>query len=360
MAPIVLDALSLNRRGGRPALRDVSLSIADGTITALAGPTGAGKTALLRLIASREAPSSGTVEVGDAVSQSWRLGRPEVCEFADREALSGARNVYDTMAAGLRDRGLGKAEVEARTLKAADALGLGALMARRVDEVSTGERTRAVFGRALAHTPRAILLDEPFAGLDASRRIALRRELRRLNREGATIVFATHDWTDALALADQLIVLDEGRLVACGPAQALYDRPPTADAARLIGDPPMNVLPVRANQTGLSLEDGTHFGATSVMTTATYGLLGVRPENLFVVTEGPAGEGAQPAAAVFPVRVEEIERAGHESLVHGFVGPHAFVGRVAGPVEAPSSGPLRLGARRESLVMFDARTGALA
>lgn len=354
MAKIVLNDVSKIHRGGVEALRDVSLDLPDGAITAVTGPTGAGKTTLLRLIAAQEAPTAGTVEVGDAVSQSWRLGRPEIVEFAERGALKGARNVYDTMAAGLLHRGLRRPDAEAAALKAADAMGLSALMARRFSSLSDGERSRAILGRAFAHQPQAILLDDPFAGLDAVRRMALRRELRALKAAGATIVLATHDWTDALALADHLVVLDRGRLVAIGPARALYDRPPTAEAARLIGDPPMNILPVRANQTGLSLDDGTHFGATSVMTTATFALLGVRPEALFA-----PGDHAPAAAATFPVRVEEIERAANVSLVHGSVGPHAFVGHVSGHVEAPASGPLKLSAAREALVLFDAETGAL-
>ncbi len=353
MAKIVLSDVSKIHRGGVEALRDVSLDLPDGAITAVTGPSGSGKTTLLRLIAAQDAPTGGTIEVGDAVSQSWRLGRSEVVEFADRDALAGSRNVYDTMAAGLAERGLERKEVEANVLKSADAMELAPFMARRFASLSAGERSLAVLGRAFAHQPRAILLDDPFAGLDATRRTALRRELRALKAGGVTIAFVTHDWSDALTLADHLVVLERGRLVASGPARELYDRPPTAQAARLIGDPPMNVLPVRANQTGLSLEDGTHFGATSVMTTATFALLGVRSEALYV-----PGEHAPAAAATFPVRVEEVEHGARESLVHGFVGPHPFVGRVPGHVEAPASGLLKLAAAREALMLFDAETGA--
>ena len=354
MAPIVLSELSRRYRNGVEAVRDVRLEIPDGAICVLTGPSGAGKSTLLRLIACREAPSSGTVEIGDAVSQSWRLGRPDVVEFADPKFLKGSRNLYDTMAEGLSARHLGKREIEARILKAADELGLGPLLARRFDAVSSGERALAMLGRALAHQPRAIVLDEPFEGLDGARRAAMRRSLAALKGAGTTIVIAANDWGDALLLADMLVVLDAGRLVASGPALALYDRPPSAQAARLMGDPPMNVLPVRANQTGLSLEDGTHFGAASVMTTATFGLLGVRPEALFVVEE------AAPApAASFPLHVEHVERTGHETLAHGRVGPHPFAARLAGRIEPPAVGPLKLGARRDSLVMFDAATGAL-
>lgn len=353
MAPIVLTSVSKTYRG-HEAVRDVSFTVPDRSICVLTGPTGAGKSTLLRLIASREAPTSGTVEIGDAVSQSWRLGRPEVATLVDVRDLDPGKHLYANMAKGFAGRGLKRSEVETRTLGAADAMALGPLMARKASDISSGEAARAAFGRAFCPGVRAILLDEPFAALDPARRIALRRELRRLTRdEDVSIVVATHDVGDALALADVLMVLEDGRLVAAGAPDELYGRPATVTLARLLGAPPMNILPVRGNQTGLSLEDGTHFGATSVMTTSTFAQLGVRPEDLFVVRDG-----APPAAAIFPVVVDEIERMGHETMAHGHVGPFSLVARLTGPVEPPASGPLKLGARRESLHMFDAETGA--
>jgi sn-glycerol 3-phosphate transport system ATP-binding protein len=351
---IILSNVSKLYRGGVEAVRDVSLEIPAGAFCALVGPTGSGKSTLLRLIASREAPTGGLIEVGDAASQSWRIGRSEVAELVDARALNPDRNLWDNMVAGLKARGLGRKEREAAALKAADAMALGGLLARKPGSISSGEAARVALGRAFAHQPRALLFDEPFAGLDPARRLELRRALKRLQRDsGATAVIATHDLGDALALADLVAVMDRGRLVASGTPDEIYGRPPAVDIARLLGAPPMNILPVRANQTGLSLEDGTHLGAASVMTRAVFAQFGIRPEDLFVV-----GEGAPPAAAILPVRVEEVERAGPESLVYGRVGAFPVAARITGVAEAPADGPLRLGARRESLHMFDAETGA--
>lgn len=354
MAPIIVSNVSMIRRGGIGSLRDVSFEVPDGAFCVLTGPNGSGKSTLLRLIASREAPTSGLVEVGDAASQSWRLGRADVVDLVDPRGLDPKSNVYDAMARPLRGRGLKRADAEAATLRAADAMGLGALMARKVGSVSSGEAARAALGRAFAHRPRALLLDEPFAGLEAARKIELRRALRRLQRETPfTAMFALHDQTDALALADLLVVMDRGRMVAAGPPDELYRRPASVALARLLGAPPMNILPVRGNQTGLSLEDGAHLGGASVMTTAVFAQLGVRPEDLFVL-----GDGAPPAAATLPVVVEDVEHAGPETIVHGRVGAFPVTARLAGHVETPASGPLRLGARRESLHMFHAESGA--
>lgn len=353
MAEIVVTQLSKHHRGAGAALDDVSFTVPDGAICVVTGPNGSGKSTLLRLIANREAPTSGVIEIGDSVSQSFRLGRPDVVELIDPRALDPGRNLWDGLRAGPAEHGTSRREAEDAALRAADRMEIGPLLARRPRSISSGEAARAAFARAFARRPRALLLDEPFAGLDAARRFALRRELKRMNAEGRTIVIATHDHFDALALADMLVLLDAGRVVATGAPRELYERPASVDVARLVGAPPMNLLPVRANQTGLSLEDGTHLGGASVMTTQTFALLGVRPEHLFV-----AGEDAPPAAAILPVVVEAAEPAGHETLVHGRVGEFPVIGRVAGPVGTPASGPLKLGARRESLHMFDARSGA--
>lgn len=354
MARIVLSDVTKIYRGGVEAVRDVSFTIPEGDFCVVTGPNGAGKSTLMRLIANLEPVTAGAILIGDAPSQSWRLGRHDVAGFVDARSFDPAKNIYDNMSAGLKAFGLSRRDVEARTLAAADRMELGGLMARRAGAVSCGEAARAALGRALAHQPRALVFDDPFVRLDGARRLALRRELRRLQRaSGAAVILATNDWADALALADVLVVMDRGRLVAAGAPDELFARPATADLARLTGAPPMNVLPVRANQTGLSLEDGTHLGGASVMTTQTFALLGVRPEALYQVVED-----ATPSGAVFPVRVEEIERTGHESVVHGRVGAFPFVARVAGRVEPPASEPLKLAARREDLHMFDAGTGA--
>lgn len=351
MAEIVVTQLSKRHRGAGAALDDVSFTVPDGAICVVTGPTGAGKSTLLRLIASRETPTSGMVEVGDSASQSFRLGRPDVVELIDPRELHPRRNLWDGLRAGLSGHGVSRREADEAALRAADRMAIGPLLARRPRSISSGEAARAAFARAFARRPRALLLDEPFAGLDAVRRFALRRELRGLSDEGQTIVIATHDQTDALALADMLVLLEAGRLVASGRPDEIYERPASADVARLVGAPPMNVLPVRANQTGLSLEDGTHLGGASVMTGQTFALLGVRPEHLFV-----AGDDEAPAA-ILPVTVEAVERSGHETVIHGRVGDFPVIARTPGRVEPPAVGPLKFGARREHLHMFDARSG---
>lgn len=352
MAAITLT--SVTHQAGRARLvDDVSFTVPDGAVCVLTGPTGAGKSTLLRLIAGHAALSSGEIDIGEAARQSWRTGRDDVAELIDPAALPASGNFYDAIAGGLRKRGLKRKAAQEDALKGADALALGALMPMKVATASAGERSLLAFARAFARAPKALLLDEPFAGLPPARRIALRRELHRLQREsGVTTIIATHDLDDALALGDLVVVLSGGRVVGAGSPEAIYDAPESIALARLIGAPPMNLLPVRANQTGLSLEDGVHLGGTSVMTKATFAWLGVRPEHLAVLPEGSLAEGG----ARFPFVVEEIERAPGSFLVHGRVGDHPVAARLT---DAPAAGArITLGALKERLHMFDAETGA--
>jgi ABC-type sugar transport system ATPase subunit len=342
-------------RAGVEIVRGVSFRVEAGSLCVLLGPSGAGKTALLRLIAGLDQVTAGVIETGDAVHQSWRAGRRDVAELVSAEALAPRRNLYDNMIAGLTALAGSKREAQRRVLLEADALGLGALLARKPGAVSAGERRRAALGRARARQTEILLLDEPLADLDPTLRWRLRREIRRMQREqGATILWATQDHAEAMAVGDQIVLIKDGRVEQVGAPDALYDRPPTKSAAELLGSPPMNLLPVRANQTGLSLEDGTTLGAASVMTNATFAWLGVRPEHLFIPGEtGPA------AAARLPMTVEAVERAGADLYAHGLVGPHAVTARL--PASTPGlseGGRIVLGAAREHLHLFDAVSGA--
>ncbi|MFC7054326.1 ABC transporter ATP-binding protein [Hansschlegelia quercus] len=354
MAAITLTSVTFEKARAR-IVDDVSLAIPDGAICVITGPTGAGKSTLLKLVAGQLPLTSGEIEIGEAARQSWRIGRDDIAELIDPTALPARGNLYDAITGGLRARGLKRKAAQEDALKGADAVGIGALMSRRIASASSGERALAAFSRAYARPPRALLLDEPFAGLPPARRTALRRELRRLQREsGVTTILATQDTEDALALGDLLAVMDAGRILSSGSAETIYDHPADIVVARLFGAPPMNLLPVRANQTGLSLEDGTNLGGTSVMTKATFAWLGVRPEDLFVLPEG----SLSPGGAKFPVTVEEVERANGSFLVHGHVGPHPVVARLAERPSVEVGGRLMLGARAERLHMFDAETGA--
>lgn len=354
MAAITLtDVSKIDRKGA--AVRDVALHVPEGAFCVVTGPTGSGKSTLLRLIASRDRVTSGEIQIGDAIHQSYRHGRRDVAELVDEAALTPRRNIYANIAWNLQKHGARRSEVEARALEAADALRFGPTLDRKARSLSLYEKRRVALARAVARRPRVMLFDEPLAGLDADERWKLRRTIRRIQREtGVTTVYATNDQHDALALADLLAVMLDGRLEQAAPPREIYDRPATTTVARLVGAPAMNVLPVRANQTGLSLEDGTTLGGAGVRTGKTFGFLGVRPEHLFVHREDGPEVGAK-----FLLDVETVEYAGAESYVHGRVGRFAVTARLAGPPDGvEDGGRITVAAAREHLHMFDAETGA--
>lgn len=329
-------ALALNRivapgRGGDGPLCGVSLAIPAGAFCVLTGPAGSGASTLVGVIADRH---------GDALR-------------VDPATLVPRFSVYDNIALGLSRRGVARSAAEERTLRAAEAMDLGPLLASAARRLSPDERWRVALARALAHRPPLLLFDEPLAGLGSAARLALRRAIRRLQGAvGATVVCASRDVADALALADLLVVMDGGAVLQSGPPAALYDSPASAMAAQLAGPFGINLLPVRADQTGLSLEDGTTLGAASVMTTAAPGVLGVRPEHLFALGD----DGPPPHGLSLPLRVETVERTGADAVLHGHVGAHPVTARLAGPCPVAPGAVVRLGARRERLHMFDAGT----
>jgi ABC-type sugar transport system ATPase subunit len=224
-------------RGGRTALDRVSFGVARGRVLAVLGPSGAGKSTLLSLLAGFERPGAGSIAFDGA---DWRGLDPvarEVGVSFDDAALHEHLSVAENLDLAARPLGEGAAARRMRVEEAARALGVGALLARRPATLSAGERRRVSLGRAFVRRPRLALLDEPFANLDRANRFAVRGLIRALQRaSGATTIVVTHDPTDALAIADDLLVLIGGRVRAYGPALEVATRPPDLEVAQLVDD----------------------------------------------------------------------------------------------------------------------------
>jgi sn-glycerol 3-phosphate transport system ATP-binding protein len=229
---------------------------------------------------------------------------------------------------GLRVRRVGAAERRARLARVADLLGLGALLERRPSQLSGGQQQRVALGRALIAEAPVCLMDEPLSNLDAQLRLDMRREIRGLQQSlGITMVYVTHDQTEAMSMADQVILLREGRVEQDAPPEALYARPATAFAARFIGTPPMNVL---------ALADRRR-------------LLGVRPEDVRI------GADRQPGAVEATVR--SIEYLGADSILMCAIGAQALAVRVPGRVRLAPGARVHLVWAPEAAHVFDAETG---
>ncbi len=231
-------------RGGRPVLRDVDLVFPAGRTTALVGPSGSGKTTMLRLLAGLESPDRGRIQWEDRSTDEGPGGR-SVAMLFQQLVLFPHLTVWDNLAFDLRYRrggGIGAAERE-EVDAVARRLGLSHLVERRPGELSGGEQQRVALGRALASKARVVLLDEPLAHLDAPRRLELQRVLIGWQRErGVTMVYVTHDGNEAIGVADQLAVLDRGRVVESGRPDDLLSHPARVETARQVGGLPANII----------------------------------------------------------------------------------------------------------------------
>ena len=277
---IALDHLRVEMPGHR-ALDDVSSEIPSGTVTAVIGPSGAGKSSLLGVAAGLIRPDSGTVrfdgvDVTASAPEARRLG-VVFQELRLFDFLSGRDNV----GFGPRMEGASAAEVRSRVDEALELVRATAFAERSVRVLSGGERQRIAIARALAARPRALLLDEPFAALDADLRRSLREELRALvKRLGWTVLLVTHDRDDAFALASRFIVLHQGRVEQAGDAASLYETPASEFVATLLGE--ATILPVSERRDDRALVCGEWIAVTGQGARVV-----LRPEAFEVATSGP-------------------------------------------------------------------------
>ena len=239
MASVTLEGVS-KQFGPTRAVDDVSLTVADGEFFALLGPSGCGKTTLLRLVAGFEMPDDGTVKLATEVVGQPGWGRPpeyrRIGMVFQSYALWPHMSVAQNVAFALRVRRVPTAERERRVKAALAMVGLEAVAKRRPHELSGGQRQRVALARCLAMQPTVVLLDEPLANLDVHLREAMQQEFARFHREiGATFIYVTHDQAEAMALADRVAVMDEGRVEQAAAPRALYREPATEMVARFVG-----------------------------------------------------------------------------------------------------------------------------
>jgi sulfate transport system ATP-binding protein len=232
---IVVDSVSKSF-GGFVALDDVSIDVRDGSLTALLGPSGGGKSTLLRVIAGLELPDSGTVEIGGRDATRTPPQRRNVGFVFQHYAAFKHMTVAKNVAFGLTIRKRPKDEIEARVDELLELVHLDGFAHRYPSQLSGGQRQRMALARALAVQPQVLLLDEPFGALDATVRKELRAWLRRLHDEvHVTTVFVTHDQEEAMEVAEQIVVIDHGKIEQVGSPRDLYERPANDFVMRFIG-----------------------------------------------------------------------------------------------------------------------------
>ena len=246
MADVVLRNAG-KRFGDVVAVNELTLDIADGELMVLLGPTGAGKTTTLRLVAGVEAPDSGEVWIGGRNVTREPPAVRDVAFVFQQYSLYPHLTVFDNLAFPLRSpaRRLPEDQIRARVGTIAELLHIEGKLANRATKLSGGEMQRVAIGRALVRNPAIFLMDEPLSSLDAKLRAELRLELKRIQVElGATILYVTHDQIEAMTMANRIGVIADGRLVQLGTPREIYEQPSNLYVATQLGTPPINLIPV--------------------------------------------------------------------------------------------------------------------
>jgi multiple sugar transport system ATP-binding protein len=308
MATLTLDGVSkvFDRH---TAVDDLTLEAGDGEFLVLVGPSGCGKTTALRMIAGLEHPSAGRIRIGDRDVTGIPPGERNIAMVFQNYALYPHLTVFQNLSFPLEMQKWAKPEIERAVRAAAGVLELDGVLERRPGQLSGGQRQRVALGRALVREPAVFLFDEPLSNLDAQLRVQTRAELARLHRRlGTTMVYVTHDQTEAMTLGARIAVMHGGRLQQVAPPLEVYDRPANRFVARFIGSPPMNVFEGEVRTVdGTSRFDGPALAcALPLRAAAGRCVLGIRPEHVVVHADGPIA-----------LTVDMVEPLGAETHVAG-------------------------------------------
>jgi multiple sugar transport system ATP-binding protein len=345
---------------GVTAVIDTSFVVEDGEFVVLVGPSGCGKSTILRIIAGLEESSSGTIRIDGEVVNDRSPSDRDVAMVFQNYALYPQMSVFDNMATSLRVRRRPRAEIESAVREAAEILELNELLERRPAALSGGQRQRVALGRAMVRQPKAFLFDEPLSNLDAKMRVEMRAQITHLHRRlGATMIYVTHDQTEAMTMGQRIVVLDRGRVQQIAPPMELYDSPANLFVAGFIGSPAMNQLPARIDlEETPRLSIGESVAAIEgTLSDELIGLagrqivLGIRPEHLHL--QRPS----QGAVAWLDAEVSMVEPLGNETIFHSRVGELAVVMRAPGGASMQPGSSVRLSADLEHAHWFDAETG---
>jgi len=360
MASVRLEGITC-RFAGVTAVEDITLEVPDGEFWALVGPSGCGKSTILRTIAGLESATAGNLYIGNTLVNEVPARERDVAMVFQNYALYPHMSVADNLAFGLRMRRAATTTIQARVAAVAKSLNITHLLHRKPRQLSGGQQQRVALGRAIARQPQVFLLDEPLSNLDTQLRDDTRAELKQLHSQtGITTLYVTHDQIEAMTLADQIVVLDRGRIQQMGAPQSVYTQPINRMVASFLGHPPLNLFPATYNErrfhVGLQAFPCPHALQSLVQSAQGSTLdLGIRPEHVQVVS----GTDSQQQAHL-QVEVKLVEPLGRENLIRTTLRdqPHQVMSISTGPDFSARPGDcLTLSLDLEHLMLFDAATG---
>ena len=330
---------------GVTALNDISFDVKDGEFLVLLGPTGAGKTTTLRVIAGLERQDEGTVLFDREPIDNLVPADRDVAFVFQQYSLYPTMSVYDNLAFPLRSpmRRVPEEQIRRRVTEVAETLRIQHLLDRKTAHLSGGEMQRVSIGRAIVRQPRIFLMDEPLSNLDAKLREALRVELQHLQKvHRSTTLFVTHDQIEALTMADRIVVLNKGRIIQMGTPEDIYDRPATIFVAQLVGTPRINLVRSRRENNTLYIEKSElHLPLIDSRDVPEELLVGIRPEDVILDPEGP-----------FTGKVALTEPLGVQTVIHIQSGEQKLLSLVPGMTEIRIGDRLRFKIINERLHCF--------
>ena len=364
MASLQLKNIYKTYPGGFTAVKDFNLDIEDKEFVILVGPSGCGKSTTLRMIAGLEEISDGELYIGDKLVNDVAPKDRDIAMVFQNYALYPHISVFENMAFGLKLRKVPKDEIKRKVHEAAQILDIEHLLDRKPKALSGGQRQRVAMGRAIVRNPKVFLMDEPLSNLDAKLRVQMRSEIASLhNRLKATIIYVTHDQTEAMTLGTRIVVLKDGVIMQVDSPQKLYNEPNNLFVAGFIGSPQMNfidaVCKVEGDKASLSFEnttvvlppakakklvDGNYNGKTVVM--------GIRPEDI-----GDSEiEIEAHKDATFETDVTGYELLGSEVLLYFNVAGTGMTAKVDSRTTARMGDHIRLAIDPEKIHVFDKET----
>ena len=322
MATVKLEQISKSYDGSNKVVDDVNLTIEDKEFMVIVGPSGCGKSTTLRMIAGLEEISSGNMFIDDKLVNDIPPKDRDIAMVFQNYALYPHMTVFDNIAFGLKLRKFSKEEIKKRVSDAADILELEELLERRPRQLSGGQKQRVALGRAIVRQPKVFLFDEPLSNLDAKLRVQMRKEIKKLHQKlNATMIYVTHDQTEAMTMGDRIAVMNKGILNQVETPMNLYDNPVNKFVAGFIGSPPMNFIEGKIinNKNNMFVSNDEKINLELA-----YGIerntgkvsLGIRPEDIAC----DKGE--------IIADIENVEVMGNETLVHLCIGEATLTSRI--------------------------------
>lgn len=344
------------------ALKDFHLEIEDKEFLVLVGPSGCGKSTALRMLAGLESITEGDIYIGERRVNDVPAKDRDIAMVFQSYALYPHMTIHDNIAFGLKLRKVPKDDIERRVTKAAEILGVEALLDRKPGQLSGGQRQRIALGRAIVREPQVFLLDEPLSNLDAKLRVNTRAEISKLHKRlGTTFIYVTHDQTEAMTMADRIAVMSAGVIQQVGTPQNLYDEPKNVFVAGFIGSPSMNFFSakIEASDGELELDGGTFtLKVPKERAPALQPLIGremmfgIRPENIHDKDYVPTGIHA----ASIEVDVDVTELMGNEVFLHTMAGEQKLLARVDPRTDAKAGESIEVVVDLERMQVFDPDT----